>query len=379
MHDRPSEKLEHFLRSTDVATPFVVIDLDVVATKYLALSSALPQTRLYYAVKANPAAPILDRLVELGSAFDVASPSEIDAVLAAGASPSSISYGNTVKKRRDIAYAASCGIARFTIDAREELDKIVDAARSASVCVRLQHDGGGADWPLSRKFGCNESDAVELLCDAGRAGMATGVAFHVGSQQRHAQAWDESLERAAIVCRAVADQGAPPSFLNLGGGFPARYIEPLQPIAAYAGAIGQAVTKHFGDSLTELMIEPGRYLVADAGVLRTEVVLVSRRSDLDHPRWVYLDCGRFGGLAETMDEAIRYRLRTVHDGSLTGPVAIAGPTCDSTDVLYEKSGYELPLALTEGDFVDFLAAGAYTTTYASVGFNGFAPLAEYFV
>ena len=127
------------------------------------------------------------------------------------------------------------------------------------------------------------------------------------------------------------------------------------------------------------MIEPGRYLVADAGVLRTEVVLVSRRSDLDHPRWVYLDCGRFGGLAETMDEAIRYRLRTPHDGTATGPVALAGPTCDSADVLYEKNDYQLPLALAEGDLVDILSAGAYTTTYSSVGFNGFAPLADYCV
>ena len=105
---------------------------------------------------------------------------------------------------------------------------------------------------------------------------------------------------------------------------------------------------------------------------------MSRRS-IGTTRWVYLDCGKFHGLAETMDEAIRYRLRTPHDGGPTGPVAIAGPTCDSADVLYEKTDYELPLALDEGDMVDVLAAGAYTTMYSSVGFNGFAPLAEHFV
>ena len=106
---------------------------------------------------------------------------------------------------------------------------------------------------------------------------------------------------------------------------------------------------------------------------------VSRRSPFDTERWVYLDCGKFHGLAETMDEAIRYRLRTPHDGGPGGPVAIAGPTCDSADVLYEKSAYELPLALAEGDTVDILSAGAYTTTYSSVGFNGFPPLQEHFV
>lgn len=116
-----------------------------------------------------------------------------------------------------------------------------------------------------------------------------------------------------------------------------------------------------------------------AGVLRIEVVLVSERSVGDLQRWVYLDCGKFHGLAETMDEAIRYRLRTPHDGTPTGPVVIAGPTCDSADVLYEKSSYELPLQLGEGDMVDILATGAYTTTYSSTGFNGFAPLAEHYV
>ena len=133
------------------------------------------------------------------------------------------------------------------------------------------------------------------------------------------------------------------------------------------------------DATMTIMVEPGRYMVADAGVLRSEVVLVSQRSPFDTQRWVYIDCGKFHGLAETMDEAIRYRLRTPHDGMPTGPVAIAGPTCDSADVLYEKSAYELPLALAEGDFVDILSAGAYTTTYSSVGFNGFAPLADYYL
>ena len=154
----------------------------------------------------------------------------------------------------------------------------------------------------------------------------------------------------------------------------------MPAIGAYGDAIDLAIRTHLadthGDTLPRVLAEPGRYLVADAGVLETEVVLVARKHEFDAKRWVYLDCGKFGGLAETMDEAIRYRLLTSRcgDGTATGPVVIAGPTCDSADVLYEKSDYELPLSLGEGDRVVFLSTGAYTTTYAAVGFNGFEPL-----
>lgn len=376
---RPSAKIEAFLQSTDAPTPFVVVDVDLVEERYHRLVEAIPQARVYYAVKANPAPAVLRRLVQLGSAFDVASPAEIDRCLEAGAAPELISYGNTIKKRRDVAYAASCGVRRYTVDAEAELAKVVDAAPGASVCVRLRHECGGADWPLSRKFGCEAPEVARLLGLAGEAGLESGVSFHVGSQQRDLGAWDESLEVVAHIFRRAAELGARPSFLNLGGGFPGTYREGAPEIAQYGAAVRGALHRWFPGGLAEVMVEPGRYLVADAGVLRSEVVLVSRRSAEDQERWVYLDCGKFHGLAETMDEAIRYRLRTSHDGGPTGPVAIAGPTCDSADVLYEKSAYQLPLALDEGDMVDILSAGAYTTTYSSIGFNGFPPLAEHYI
>jgi ornithine decarboxylase len=337
----PSAKIDAFLRdSAQVPTPFVVVDVDLVEERYAQLVEAIPQARVYYAVKANPAPPILQRLVALGSGFDVASPAEIDQVLAAGADPALISYGNTIKKRRDIAYAGSCGVKRYTIEAAE---------------------------------------VARLLVLADDAGMDSGVSFHVGSQQRDLRAWDDTLEVVADIFTRARSMGAAPNFLNLGGGFPGTYREQAPAIEAYGAAVRGAVARWFPEGLDEVMVEPGRYLVADAGVLRSEVVLVSRRSVEDQERWVYLDCGKFHGLAETMDEAIRYRLRTAHDGTPSGPVALAGPTCDSADVLYEKSAYELPLALAEGDMVDILSAGAYTTTYSSVGFNGFPPLAEHYV
>jgi len=377
-------KIDAFLRDTVASTPFVVIDVDMVAQRYDQLVEAIPSARVYYAVKANPGLPILRRLVALGSAFDVASPAEIDMCLAAGADPEHISYGNTIKKSRDVAYAVTMGVTRFTVDCEPELRKVAAAAPGGSVCVRLRHDCGGADWPLSRKFGCDPSEVENLLVMATELGMECGVSFHVGSQQRDLAAWNESLEVVASLIRCARTRGANPTFINLGGGFPGTYREGAPGIDAYGHAVRTALATWFPDSngpdaTMQVMVEPGRYMVADAGVLRTEVVLVSRRSPLDTERWVYVDCGKFHGLAETMDEAIRYRLRTHHDGGPTGPVAIAGPTCDSADVLYEKSAYELPLALAEGDMLDILSAGAYTTTYSSVGFNGFAPLQEHFV
>jgi len=379
----PSSKIDTFLRESDAPTPYVVVDVDLVEERYLQLVEVIPSARVYYAVKANPGLPVLERLVRLGSAFDVASPAEIDRCLLAGADPAHISYGNTIKKRRDIADAASCGVSRYTVDAIPELDKVADVAPDASICVRLRHDCGGADWPLSRKFGCEPADVLRLLALSAEAGMAAGISFHVGSQQRDLDSWDETLQVVAEIARRAEQLGAAPTFLNLGGGFPGTYREKAPTIAAYGAAVRNALTKWFPAGFAEVMVEPGRYLVADAGVLRSEVVLVSRRSPEDSERWVYLDCGKFHGLAETMDEAIRYRLRTPHDGTAdgaaTGPVALAGPTCDSADVMYEKSAYDLPLALAEGDMVDILSAGAYTTTYSSVGFNGFPPLEEHFV
>jgi ornithine decarboxylase len=371
--------LRSFLARTDVPTPYVVIDIDVAEQRYHELAAAIPGATIFYAVKANPAMPLLERLVTIGSSFDVASPAEIDSCLAAGASPDRISYGNTIKKRRDIAYATSCGVRRFSVDVDTELEKVADMAPGAEVCVRLRHDCGGADWPLSRKFGADAADVVRVLLMAADADMRLGVSFHVGSQQRDLLAWDDTLAVVAGIADRIGEEGRSLDFLNLGGGYPGTYLEAAPSIDSYGAAVRDALAKWFPHGTPELMIEPGRYMVADAGVLRSEVVLVSRRSPDDEERWVYLDCGKFHGLAETMDEAIRYRLRTPHDGTPTGPVALAGPTCDSADVLYEKNPYHLPLALAEGDMVDILSAGAYTTTYSSVGFNGFPPLAEYCV
>lgn len=375
-----TDRIRSFLAERRPDGPCLVVDLDVVRDNYQTFARALPDTRIYYAVKANPAPEILRLLTELGSSFDTASVTEIMDVLAAGAAPSRISYGNTIKKERDIARAYELGVRLFAVDCIAEVDKIVRVAPAARVFCRVLTDGVGADWPLSRKFGCDAEMAIEVLEHAHRCGLvATGVSFHVGSQQRDTDAWDRALGMAAGVFHTLADRGIQLTMVNLGGGFPTRYLKDVPVVGAYGEAIFGSLRKHFGNRLPETIIEPGRGMVGSAGAIKTEVVLISRKSAEDPVRWVFLDIGKFGGLAETMDEAIRYPIRTPRDGGETAPCVLAGPTCDSADVLYEREAYALPIGLEIGDELLIESAGAYTTTYAAVGFNGFPPLASYVI
>jgi ornithine decarboxylase len=375
-----TQRILDFFAARRPEGPCLVVDLDVVRDNYLGFARAMPDTRIFYAVKANPAPEILSLLADLGSSFDTASVPEIEMALTAGATPDRISYGNTIKKERDIARAHQLGVDLFAVDSIEEVEKIARAAPAARVFCRILTDGKGAEWPLSRKFGCSVAMAEEVLVRAHALGLrAYGVSFHVGSQQTRFKSWDEALKQAAAIFRTLGDRGITLSMVNLGGGFPARYLKPVPGVKNYAQAIRASLGKHFGNAIPETIIEPGRGMVGDAGAIKAEVVLVAKKDESDRHRWVYLDIGKFGGLAETMEEAIRYPILTQRDDDEKAPCVIAGPTCDSADVLYEKTPYDLPVTLTVGDEVLIDKAGAYTTTYATVAFNGFAPLKSYVI
>jgi ornithine decarboxylase len=375
-----TQRVLDFLATRRPAGPCLVVDLDVVADNFRAFEKALPESKIYYAVKANPAPEILRLLASMGSSFDTASVAEVEMAMDAGAPADRISFGNTIKKERDIARAYELGIRLFAVDCVEEVEKIARVAPEARVFCRVLTDGEGAEWPLSRKFGCAPAMAVDVLRHAKALGLdAYGVSFHVGSQQTNLDAWDKALGDAKRVFATLAEEGIVLKMVNMGGGFPTRYLKDVPAAQAYGQAIFQALSKHFGNQIPETIIEPGRGMVGNAGTIKSEVVLISRKSANDNVRWVFLDIGKFGGLAETMDEAIRYPISTVHDGSETAPCVLAGPTCDSADVMYEKTPYPLPLSLTIGDEVLIEGTGAYTTTYASVAFNGFEPLRSYVI
>jgi ornithine decarboxylase len=370
-----SPRIAEYLATHDLSDPCLVVDVDIVEHNYVSLTRALPLANVFYAVKANPSDAVVRRLADLGSNFDAASLTEVDLCLGHGVSPTRISFGNTIKKESDIARAYERGVRLFAFDSDAELEKIANAAPGSRVHCRLLVPSDGAEWPLSRKFGCEPEMALRMLVKAKRLGLdAHGISFHVGSQQTDPGQWDHAI---GLVSKLFADAerlGVELRMINLGGGLPARYRGGVRPPEDYASAIMDALMRHFGPALPEIIIEPGRSIAGDAGVIQAEIVLISRKSDNDPVRWVYLDIGKFSGLAETMDESIKYRFLTPHDGGKTGPVVLAGPTCDSADILYEKTLYEMPLDLQIGDKVRILSTGAYTATYSSVGFNGFAPL-----
>ncbi len=374
-----TDKIVRFLAEARPPTPCIVLDIERVAANLAAIRAAFPGAAIYYAVKANPARAALERLTAAGCSFDAASFEEIALCLQAGAPASRISFGNTIKKAKAIAQAHEAGIDLFAFDCAEELRKIAANAPGARVFCRLAVATEGAVFPLARKFGTSPAAAAKLLVLAQSLGLdPTGVSFHVGSQQARPDAHAKAVAEAAWVFAETARHGIGLRMLDLGGGFPTRYRQEVCSIETFGETILAAIARHFPEGTPDLLVEPGRFLVGDAGIVSTEVILVSRRGETpDAPRWVYLDIGRFGGLSETEGEATHYVFRTPHDGTAEGPVIIAGPTCDSADTLYEKAEYTLPLALASGDRIEILATGAYVTTYATIGFNGFRPLTEY--
>ncbi|SFH24668.1 ornithine decarboxylase [Palleronia marisminoris] len=366
--------LEAYVAGRDFDRPTLVIDTGIVAQNYRALKAGLGEAHIHYAVKANPHPAIISTLIAEGSGFDAASRGEIELCLSQGARPETISFGNTIKKPRDIAFAHRAGIIRFAADAEEELEKIAENAPGARVYIRVIVEPSGADWPLTRKFGCSPERVETLLDYATSLGLhPEGLSFHVGSQTRFAKMWSDTLAQVARIWHAARAAGHDLTLLNIGGGFPAFYGEAVDGPTAYSADVMSRVRDLFGN-VPHVMAEPGRGMVADAGMIAAEVVLVSRKSETDLHRWVYLDIGRFSGLAETEGEAIRYQIQTWRDGEETGPCILAGPSCDSVDVLYEKRPVQLPLGLRSGDRVLIRNCGAYTSTYSSVGFNGFPPL-----
>ncbi|MDR0910290.1 MAG: type III PLP-dependent enzyme [Spirochaetaceae bacterium] len=381
----PDEEWQRFLDfSRDLETPCIVINLEAIKRNYREIQELFPYSDIYYALKANPEKRIVQLLAEMGANFDLASPAELDLVLSHGVDGSRVSYGNTIKKAKDIAYFYKNGVRMFATDSKEDLKNIAVEAPGSRVYIRiLVESASTADWPLSRKFGCHPDMAYDLAIAARDHGLVPyGISFHVGSQQRDIGQWDDAIAKTKYLFSSLEeDEDIKLQMINMGGGFPAPYRQPANPLTEYASEIKRYLTDDFGDDFPRIVLEPGRSLVGSSGILVSEVVLVSRKNNTALNRWVYIDAGRYNGLLETLDEAIKYPLFTSKDSAdvKENEVIIAGPTCDSMDILYEQHKYRMPVDLKIGDRVYFLSTGAYTGSCASVNFNGFAPIKTYFM
>ena len=368
--------------SKDLPTPNIVVNLNTIKRNFLTLKDSFPYAKIFYAIKANPGEPVLQMLAEMGSNFDIASRYELDMISKFVNDSSRFSYGNTIKKSSDIKYFYEKGVRIFATDSKDDLKNIAKNAPGSKVYVRiLVENSDTADWPLSRKFGCHPDMAYNLLVQAKEQGLIPyGVSFHVGSQQRDIGAWNDAIAKVKYLFNSLEEEeNIKLQMIDMGGGFPATYVDPTNELSVYASEITRFLTEDFGDNLPEIILEPGRSLVGDSGILTSEVILASRKNNTALTRWVYIDAGKFNGLIETIDECIKYPVITTKDGDKEGEAIIAGPTCDSMDVMYETTKYKLPVTLKQGDRMYWLSTGAYTTTYASVAFNGYPPIQTYYI
>ena len=377
MQSEKFERIKEFAK--DKETPCLIIDLEVIRKNYENLQTYLPWSIIYYAVKANPDDAVVALLRDLGSNFDVASRYELDQLLRLGVSPDRMSFGNTIKKEKDIAYFYEKGVRLFVTDSISDIDKLSRAAPGSKVFFRLLTEGLGADWPLSKKFGSHPDLARQLMKTAVRFGLEPyGISFHPGSQQRDVGQWSSALTTVAqLFSWAKEDLKVELKMINMGGGFPANYIEPTDSLAQYAEDIKRFLDNSFkNDWPEEIIIEPGRSMAGDAGVIVSEIINIAKKSVHERYPWVFLDVGKFGGLIETLDEAIKYPIYFEGEGPAVD-IILAGPTCDSMDILYEKAPYTMPETARIGDRVYILTTGAYTKSYSSIYFNGFPPLSSH--
>ena len=374
---------KHFMSfSENLETPCVVINLKTIKKNYQKLRENFPYADIFYAIKANPHEEIISMLNEMGSCFDIASRYELDKVLKLGVSPERLSYGNTIKKAKDIAYFYEKGVRMFATDSKDDLKNIAQFAPGSRVYVRiLVENTTSADWPLSRKFGCHPDMAYDLCIQARDSGLIPyGISFHVGSQQRDIGQWNDAIAKTKYLMDSLEEEEEIKlEMVNMGGGFPASYVTPANDLSEYASEISRYLEDDFGEERPRIILEPGRSLVGDSGILVTEVVMISRKNNTALFRWVYLDTGLFNGLIETLNESLKYPIITDKDEGCKkwGEVVLAGPTCDSMDIMYEDYKFSLPTNLKPGDRVYFLTTGAYTSSYASVEFNGFPPIKTY--
>lgn len=355
-----------YLDKKKVETPMLLIDREKVKEKILMIGSHIKNSKVFYAVKANPDIEILRFLDKLKVGFEISSEGELEVLSKLRVNPKKIISSNPVKSSKFLRMAASYGIRYFSYDSREEVDKLCQFVPHSDVYVRLSVPNEGSEWPLSKKFGVELDDALSLLCYAKNRGLnPVGITFHVGSQCTNIYNWNIALDKAKTLWDLAFKNNIRLNLINIGGGYPIKYTKNVISIETIEKNVNNLIYERFPNDI-EVHIEPGRAVVGDAGILVTSVIGKARRGDDD---WLYIDVGVFNGLMESIG-GIKYTYivecnkQVKHKKVWT----LAGPSCDSFDVIDKN------VLLVEPDInnlILILSSGAYTVSYASE-FNGFS-------
>lgn len=350
------ESIEHLVAR--YGSPLLLIDAERVRGQYRALAAALPGVDLHYALKPLPHASVITTLQSEGAFFDLATNGEVDLVERLGIAAERCIHTHPIKRDSDIRTALSYGVTRFVVDNPEELRKFVKYRNQAQLLVRVSFRSPEAVVDLSRKFGCEPEafEALVILADELRINIE-GISFHVGSQA----AGPNMHVQAIGVCRQLLEVGRryghPMSILDIGGGFPVDYLQRCLPIEEFCAPI-RAALAGLGSGV-RIIAEPGRFIAAPAAIAVSSVMGVAQR---DGHWWYYLDDGLYGSYSGQMYDHALYPVEALVTGGSVFPSVLAGPTCDSIDVIRES--IELP-KLKVGDLIVGREMGAYTWASAS--------------
>jgi ornithine decarboxylase len=345
-------------------SPLLVVDCEQVRRQYRALRAALPGVDLHYALKPLPHASVVATLRDEGAFFDLATTGEVELVKAQGIGPERCIHTHPIKRDSDIRDALRFGVTTFVVDNPDEIRKFVRYRKRAEVLLRVCFRSPTAVCDLSKKFGCDAGAVLGLIETARRLGVRVrGLSFHVGSQAADPSKYIEAIQACTNLIAEALLAGLPSlDVLDIGGGFPVPYTEAVMPIDEFCAPIRSALAKL--PKHVRVIAEPGRFIAAPAAVAVSTVMGKAKR---DGRWWYYLDDGLYGSYSGQLFDHAKYPVAALRDGGELFESVLAGPTCDSIDVIDDNIA--LP-ELEVGDLVVGRMMGAYTWASAT-DFNFF--------
>lgn len=366
--------LERIKSQGDLPTPYILTDLNIVEENAQQLKELLHNVKIYYAIKSNPHPKIIKRIDKIVAGYDIASLGEWELLRGLDVQPGRVLFSNPVKIPGHITQTFHDGLRYYAVDSLDEIKKMSELAPGASIYIRVQVSNYGSKLPLAKKYGILPSHVADYASFAQSVGLRVrGLTFHVGSQAENLQVWSTAFEICGKLIERLHQTNIDIDFLDIGGGFPANYGQPIPSISAVCKRITSAIKKYIPEGI-EIVAEPGRFISAQSSVLVTEVLAREHRSGTD---WLHLDMGVFQGLAEALMGDWKYPVFT--DKNPQGykkDFVLTGPSCDSFDTI--GTGYSLSSEINRGDKLYLGSTGAYTSVYGS-NFNGFPIPKTYFV